>query len=43
VGTEGGSTYTEAEYAAWLTEAGFDDVRHVRLPGPSGLIIGRRV
>jgi cyclopropane fatty-acyl-phospholipid synthase-like methyltransferase len=43
VGTEGGSTYTEAEYAAWLAEAGFEDMRHVRLPGPSGLIIGRRV
>jgi (2Fe-2S) ferredoxin/2-polyprenyl-3-methyl-5-hydroxy-6-metoxy-1,4-benzoquinol methylase len=42
VGTQGGSTYTEAEYADWLGEAGFDDVRHVRLPGPSGLIIGRR-
>ncbi len=43
VGTRGGSTYTEAEYAAWLTEAGFQDARHVRLPGPSGLIIGQRV
>jgi len=42
VGTRGGSTYTEAEYAAWLAEAGFEDARHVRLPGPSGLIIGRR-
>ena len=43
VGTQGGSTYTEAEYAGWLREAGFVDVQHVRLPGPSGLIIGRRV
>jgi len=43
VGTQAGSTYSEAEYASWLTEAGFEDVRHVRLPGPSGLIIGRRV
>jgi len=42
VGTQGGSTYSEAEYAAWLTEVGFEDVRHVRLPGPSGLIIGKR-
>ena len=42
VGTRAGSTYTEAEYAAWLRAAGFEDVRHVRLPGPSGLIIGRR-
>ena len=43
VGTEAGSTYTEAEYTAWLGEAGFQDVRHIRLPGPSGLIMGRRV
>ena len=42
VGTQAGSTYTEAEYAAWLREAGFQDVRHVRLPGPSGLIVGTR-
>jgi len=42
VGTPGGSTYNEAEYAAWLTEAGFEDVRHVRLPGPSGLILATR-
>ena len=41
VGTQGGSTYTEAEYAGWLTEAGFAQVQHVRLPGPSGLIIGK--
>jgi (2Fe-2S) ferredoxin/2-polyprenyl-3-methyl-5-hydroxy-6-metoxy-1,4-benzoquinol methylase len=41
VGTQAGSTYTEAEYAAWLEEAGFQEVRHVRLPGPSGLIVGR--
>jgi cyclopropane fatty-acyl-phospholipid synthase-like methyltransferase len=42
VATEAGNTYTEAEYAAWLREAGFQDVRHVRLPGPSGLIVGTR-
>jgi (2Fe-2S) ferredoxin/2-polyprenyl-3-methyl-5-hydroxy-6-metoxy-1,4-benzoquinol methylase len=42
VGTRAGNTYTEAEYAAWLKEAGFQDVRRVRLPGPSGLIIGTR-
>jgi (2Fe-2S) ferredoxin/cyclopropane fatty-acyl-phospholipid synthase-like methyltransferase len=42
VGTQAGSTYTEAEYATWLLEAGFQEVRHVRLPGPSGLIVGRR-
>ena len=42
VGTQAGSTYNEAEYATWLKEAGFRDVRHVRLPGPSGLIVGTR-
>jgi len=42
VGTPGGSTYTEAEYTAWFTEAGLREVKHVRLPGPSGLIMGRR-
>jgi len=42
VGTEAGNTYTEREYATWLKEAGFQDVRHVRLPGPSGLIVGTR-
>ena len=42
VGTRAGSTYTEAEYAGWLRDAGFQEVRHVRLPGPSGLIIATR-
>jgi cyclopropane fatty-acyl-phospholipid synthase-like methyltransferase len=42
VGTQAGNTYTEHEYAAWLSETGFQDVRHVRLPGPSGLIVGTR-
>jgi 2-polyprenyl-3-methyl-5-hydroxy-6-metoxy-1,4-benzoquinol methylase len=41
VGTQAGSTYTEGEYTSWLREAGFQDVRHVRLPGPSGLMVGR--
>jgi (2Fe-2S) ferredoxin/2-polyprenyl-3-methyl-5-hydroxy-6-metoxy-1,4-benzoquinol methylase len=42
VGTPAGSTYTEAEYATWLEAAGFQEVRHVRLPGPAGLIVGTR-
>jgi len=42
VGTRAGSSYSEGEYSAWLREAGFDDVRHIRLPGPSGLILGTR-
>jgi len=40
VGTEAGSSYSEPEYANWMREAGFTDVRRVRLPGPSGLMIG---
>jgi 2-polyprenyl-3-methyl-5-hydroxy-6-metoxy-1,4-benzoquinol methylase len=43
VGTQAGSTYSEAEYATWLIEAGFRDVHHVHLPGPSGLIVGTRL
>lgn len=40
VGTRGGSTYTEAEYQAWLTDAGF---ARVERPDPSGdLILARR-
>ncbi len=42
VGTVGGSSYSSAEYEQWLTEAGFGDVRHVQLPGPTGLMIGKR-
>jgi predicted O-methyltransferase YrrM/DNA-binding CsgD family transcriptional regulator len=42
VGTRAGSSYSEPEYASWLREAGFRDVRRVRLPGPSGLMIGVR-
>ena len=42
VGTQAGSSYSEPEYAAWLRAAGFAEVRRVRLPGPSGLIIGVR-
>lgn len=42
VGTQEGNTYTGDEYESWLRHAGFDDVRHVNLPGPTGLVIGRR-
>ena len=42
VGTRAGSSYSEPEYADWLREAGFGEVRRVRLPGPSGLIIATR-
>ncbi len=42
VGTHGGSSYSEPEYAGWLSEAGFQDVRHARLPGITGLMLGSR-
>lgn len=43
VGTERGSSYSEEEYSSWLSEAGFGEIRHVRLPGPTGLMVGRRL
>jgi predicted O-methyltransferase YrrM len=42
VGTRAGSAYSEPEYAAWLGEAGFREIRRVRLPGPADLIIAIR-
>ena len=43
VGTRAGGTYNEAEYAAWLSDAGFGEIRRVRLPGPTDLIVARKV
>jgi SAM-dependent methyltransferase len=42
VGTRGGASYSEPEYAGWLGEAGFREIRHARLPGITGLMIGSR-
>ncbi len=42
VGTQGGASYSEPEYADWLHQAGFGKVERVRLPGPASLIIGTR-
>ena len=42
VGTKGGSSYSVDEYTAWMTEAGFQDVKQVKLPGPTSLMIGCR-
>lgn len=39
VGTRAGSSYSEPEYTAWLREAGFGEIRRVRLPGPAGLMV----
>lgn len=42
VGTAGGSSYSETEYAAWLNDVGFSGIERVRLPGPTGLMIAVR-
>jgi len=42
VGTEHGSTFSETQYASWLSAAGFQGVRRVPLPGPNGLIMGSK-
>lgn len=42
VGTEKGSSYSSAEYTDWLKDAGFRDVKYVRLPGPTGLMIATK-
>jgi predicted O-methyltransferase YrrM len=42
VGTRAGTSYSSEEYFSWMKAAGFRDTRHVRLPGPSGLIVGTR-
>lgn len=42
VGTRGGSSYSEPEYAAWLTGAGFHNVHHIGMPGPASLMIATR-
>ena len=39
VGTRGGASYSAPEYAAWLVEAGFHQIRRARLPGITGLMI----
>jgi SAM-dependent methyltransferase len=42
VGTAGGASYSEAEYAGWLSGAGFREIRRPRVPGPTGLIVAAR-
>lgn len=42
VNTVAGGNYTAAEYFGWMREAGLGDLRHVRLPGPTGLAIGAK-
>ena len=42
VNTEGGASYSENEFTAWLREAGFGEVRRVPLAGPAGVLVARR-
>ena len=42
VGTDKGASYSEPEYLEWMREAGFDAATRVRLPGPTGLVVGTR-
>lgn len=42
VGTQSGGTFSEEEYAGWLNEAGFEQVRRVTLGGPNDLMIARK-
>jgi uroporphyrinogen-III synthase/precorrin-6B methylase 2 len=41
-GTEEGSSYSEEDYTAWIGRTGFAEVERVRLPGPTGLMIGTK-
>ena len=43
VNTRSGGTYTEAEYGAWLVEAGFGRPTRVRIPGPTNLLVAARM
>jgi len=42
VGTPAGRTYTEGEISEWIRASGFKEIRRVRLPGPSGLMLATR-
>jgi ubiquinone/menaquinone biosynthesis C-methylase UbiE len=41
VGTEAGASYSEPEYTSWMKTAGLNEIRRIKLPGPSDLIVGR--
>lgn len=42
VNTNGGASYSESEYDAWMRAAGFRETRRVRLPGPANLMIATK-
>lgn len=42
LGTQEGASYSEAEYRAWLANAGFDDIQKIDLKSNSTLILGKK-
>ena len=42
VSTQAGGTYSQPEYAAWLSEAGFRDIRRGQLQGPAAVLIAAK-
>jgi predicted O-methyltransferase YrrM/DNA-binding CsgD family transcriptional regulator len=40
--TRKGNSYSADEYSTWLGKAGFRDIRHVLLPGSTGLMVGSK-
>lgn len=40
--TKEGFDYTAADCRGWMTEAGFGDLRTVKLPGPYSMVVGRK-
>jgi cyclopropane fatty-acyl-phospholipid synthase-like methyltransferase len=41
VATRGGATYCEPEYDEWLRDAGFGEIKRIRMPGPVNLIVAQ--
>ncbi|HXY49955.1 MAG TPA: methyltransferase [Terriglobales bacterium] len=41
VSTVAGDSYSESEYTTWMKAAGFPEVRRIKLPGPSDLMVGQ--
>ncbi len=39
VATRSGASYSEHEYTDWLKAAGFKDIKLIRLPGPTALLV----
>jgi (2Fe-2S) ferredoxin/predicted O-methyltransferase YrrM len=42
VGSQKGASYSEDEYRAWMSEAGFEDASRIRLVSPTNLMVAAR-